>query len=266
MKMLLVLAIALLTFSTAFAASPQPGKHWEVYGKTGSFSWVEWYNGKEFIRDDGTIQAMGITRTDALNKKLLLSETFELWGGSPAYDGEFFATEKELLVADNKYEGRREEIRATLQFPLEKLTLNPFASIEHKCWSREVEREFWDMAYSRIGIKISQIDLSANTSMHISGGKTLPFYTKNYFNVSSSTDYADVILRPKARPGTFWEIMLKVYSWDIGLSYEKTVFDLSDGVETPRIKNITVSAPKTTFFYQPKSITATTWLKIGYNF
>ncbi|HBI25883.1 MAG: hypothetical protein UT41_C0002G0022 [Candidatus Wolfebacteria bacterium GW2011_GWC2_39_22] len=262
-----VLVVTLFSFflSPAFAADSLSEKHWTTYGKVGYFSWVEHLeNGQEFIRDDGMIYAAGITRNDKVLEHLSLTETFEVWGGYVAYDGETVYTGEEMRDSRNGYLGAREEVRVTGHVPFASITLNPFASIEHKGWSREVENELWNMVYSRIGM--TAMYSTPKVQLYIGGGKTIPLYTANRWAVSDFTEFDDVTLRPKAKPGMFAEAGFKVGRWDVGVAYEQTDFKKSPTVWAKGGPPVGGGASKKGSFWQPKSSTSTGWLKIGYSF
>ncbi|KKT43163.1 MAG: hypothetical protein UW32_C0002G0024 [Candidatus Wolfebacteria bacterium GW2011_GWE2_44_13] len=256
---LLVITLFSLTLSPVFAADSLPEKHWTTYGKVGYFSWMEWRdNGDEYIRDDGVLYAVGVTRTDRFLKHLILSETIEVWGGDVVYDGEVIATGESFRRNDNTYIGMREEVRATAEIPIRSVRFSPFVGLEHKWWSREVEDEVWDMAFTRVGARIAHV--TPKTTVYIEGGAALPLYTKNHWATSDFTDFPDVVLRPKARPGAFGEMGVKGTRWSCALSYERIDFAKSDPVVL-----VSDTGSKGTF-WQPKSSTSTGWLKIGYSF
>lgn len=260
MKLLLtVLAIVavLFTFSQSFAADPSTENNWQVYGKTGWFSWVEEIAGSEFIRDDGILYAVGATRTDKVYKALSIRETVEVWGGFPAYDGQDIFSGAPLHY-DNSYIGTREEIRTNIQIPITAtLTADPFIGVAHKWWYRHAERELWNTMYVPVGMRVAhQFDKS--TSAFIEGSFTVPVFTSNHVHIAG---YEDVSLRPKARIGRCAEIGVAISSLSIGLSYEVVEFDDSD----PIISKSTYGRSSALFF-QPYSETSTAWLKIGYNF
>lgn len=254
-------AVSLLTFSPVFAAEPSAEKNWELYGKTGWFSWQESRKGAPFIRDDGMMYAIGITRTDRIYKRLSLSETVEMWGGHPEYDGQPMFSKKDVH-STNGYLGTREEIRASVAIPVSSsVSIDPFFGIGHKVWFRMREGEIWNTVYSPLGMRIAY-RFDKGTSAFAEGGVTLPWFTAEHgFMARQGKGYQDIDLSPKAKIGQFAEIGVNIRSFSISLAYEATEFDKSDIVTTKSLDGYS-----TMRFYQPESSTSTTWLKVGYSF
>jgi hypothetical protein len=228
---IITLALTLIFLSTltpAFAADSSAEKHWTVYERTGWFLWDEQTNGKRFIKDEGMMYALGITRTDRIYKSLSLTETVEFVGGHPYYDGQKNFSDAPLHMT-NVYLGTREEIRASVRVPAMGLTFDPFAGIAHKLFGRVVEGELWNILYAPAGMRVGYQFSSIST--FVEAGVTIPLSTSNYLSgKNQGRGYENFTLHPKARMGQFAEAGVTYKSFSLSLAYEATKFDKSDEV------------------------------------
>lgn len=259
-----LLALTLILFFTAtsaFAADPSAEKPWTAYAKAGWFSWNEKNrDGGSFVKEYGPINAIGIERRDRLIGPFFTRELVESWGGIMVYDGHDIFNTKKLKGATG-YIGTREEVSLDAVVPLVGgFSLDPFAGLGHKFWFRVASVEVWNMAYARMGAKVTHVRPSGMT-MYISGGEVLPLYTQNRLFTSAFTKYSDVNLKPKALPGLFGEAGVTFSPWDISLSYEEMRFGQSASVRSKSLDGYTSD-----LFHQPDSKTSTVWVKAGYSF
>ena len=250
---------------SAFAADVTDGQRWNVYGKTGWFSWKETIDGKPLISDDGPMVAIGATRNDRVYKALSIRETVEVWGGNVRYDGHDIFNSVPIK-GNSTYLGTREEVRADVGIPVTTtITVNPFVGIEHKFWVRSKEGEIWNTFTVPIGATVV-MRLSA-LQLFVEGGMKAPIATWNSQTLANY-GFDDIIVRPKAQIGSFIGAGLRNTSWDVSLIYEEMRFSPSDLVPGRKKSGNSglVSVYTGTFFFQPESKTSTLWLKIGYNF
>ncbi len=267
-----VLALVMVVFaiSTASATDVLGEKHWNIYGKTGWFSWSETDHGSSFIREYGPFYAVGAERASQLfDSPLSISGLIEGWGGVIYHDGHTIDNSKAVKTA-TMYLGTREEVMLDAKLPvpfIQNVYLDPFIGVGHKFWFRLASAELWNMLYSRIGMKASYT--TSGITAYIGGGKTIPIDTWNYVCASMLGDYTNATLKPRARQGLFLEAGAKFSSWDMSLSYEETSFERSESVDAGK-GNVSGSgsggATLNSGLYQPESKTSTIWLKLSYSF
>jgi len=201
--LLLALVGVFLSLSPGLASEPSAEKHWTTHSKAGWFVWDEQIDGADFIRDEGMMYAVGVTRTDRIYKNLYLSATIELWSGRPEYDGENMFT-RESIQETNLYIGTREDIRASLKLAAsDGIALTPFIGISHKFWGRAMEGEVWNTIYSPVGFR-AEYPLGKDRLIFVEGGLTVPWYTSNRMYMrGQGIGYEDVTLKPESKVGQF---------------------------------------------------------------
>jgi hypothetical protein len=188
----------------------------------------------------------------------------EVWGGSLDYDGHD-VTNTTTLKTDTVYLGTREEIAATLKYPLaEKLTIGPLAGFGHKFWVRTRSSEDWNTIYGKLGAAIAYSATSCD--MFVRSGAAFPLYTRNHASLSSE-GYGDVTIEPKSAPAIFAEAGVRLSSWTFSVNYEEMNFGKSDKEAVNQtVQQQNGVAVINSQVYQPKSTSSLLSFKVQFHF
>lgn len=244
---LTILCMFILISSSALA------NEFDVYAKAESFTWKEYDNGTQILKESGPIYGIGFKALFASRTKVALTvrARAELFGGQVDYDGQ---TQVGTPIHTNtNYIGSKTEADLGLKFMLsETSSIGPFASLGYRYWERDIKSttsgigyiEKWSSIYSRFG---ALLDLSITRIWKLcaEGGIKLPLYSRN------DVDYLNVTLEPGNKPSFFAEIGTKISLLKASIFYEGMRFSKS---------------PIVSGYYQPKSQADMYGVNIGISF
>lgn len=251
---LTILCMFILISSSALA------NEFDVYAKAESFTWKEYDNGTQILKESGPIYGIGATGKFYIRDKLTIKPKVELFGGTIDYDGQACNIMSGICFpskTDTDYVGIKTEVDLGLKFmPFGSLSIGPFAGLGYRYWERDIKStanatgiiEKWSSYYTRVGALLD-LNISKVWKMFAEGGVKLPVYNEN------RVDNYDVTVKPGEKPSFFAEIGTKISILKTSIFYEGMRFSKSPDVY------------KGTFrYWQPESKADMYGINIGISF
>lgn len=233
-----------------------------LYLKSGWFTWSEKVNGNSFVKEQGALQALGVTRRDDVSL-VSFGERVEVWGGNLDYDGHDL-TGVIPVKSDTNYFGTREEIALSVRLFRERaVSLEPLLAVGHKFWVRTRSDERWNNFYGKAGAAGELV--SGGLSFFLKGGAILPIYTRNHATLSTA-GLQDVVLEPRQHVSAFAEGGVKAGAFTVSVEYEGLDYGASPQVPTHALGTGQGSVVVNGYAYQPPSSSSYLALKVGYTF
>jgi hypothetical protein len=225
MKVIGLLA-ALVMFATSGASAVQFGGVEELSASISPqyFQWEESIGGKRLLREQGWLVGAGaLVRVDLLKTdagSLMLKGKAELFGGVVGYDGQTQPPNPFPVKTDVTYLGARGETDLGWSFPVQKVSIEPFAGIGYRWWLRDLHditafdpgqgsnvsvggyTEYWQTVYARLG---AHLDYTISDTWKLFGeaGAKYPFYN------STTVEFSDAGERT-IRPGNAWSAFAEI--------------------------------------------------------
>lgn len=258
------LAAAIVSALVALGGGTIPAEAGEtsLYLKTGWFTWSEKVNGSSFVKEQGLLHAVGVTRRDDASL-VTIGERVEAWGGNLDYDGHDLSGVIPLK-SDTSYFGTREEVTISVRlFRDRAVSVQPLFAIGHKFWVRTRSDERWNDFYGKAGAAGQFV--TGGVSFFVNGGAILPIYTRNHATLSSA-GLQDVVLEPQQRVTAFAEGGVKSGALTVSIEYEGLDYGASTRVPTHALGTGQGTVVVNGYAYQPPSTSSYVSLKVGYTF
>lgn len=232
-----------------------------IYSKIGVMDWVEHADGKQFVRETGTTQEIGIEHhADLGGADIELSAG--TWLAQLYYDGVKLETMEPYKTVSGDF-GLKGYAGASVPVPVtDKLTVATMAGLSLNSFIRFVPGELWLVLGAKTGLiaKYEKYELKA--------GIQYPFFTSDTVNLTSQGVHDLVTTRPKGQISPFCEFNIKINdSWKVGGYFEMWRWAASDE-ETYRYtgNNPGSVLAKNNSLYQPDTTVLNTGISIDYRF
>ena len=225
MKVIGLLA-ALVLFAAANVGAAQFGgvEELTVYPSFQYFTWKEFNGGTRLLKEDGFLYGAGAAiRVDLLKTEtgsLMLKGKAELFGGVVDYDGQTQPPNPFPVKTDVTYIGARGETDLGWRFPVQDVSIEPFAGIGYRWWLRDLHdttafdpgqgrnvsvggyTEYWQTIYARLGAHLDYT-LSDSLKLFWEAGAKYPFYNANTVKIVNAGEKT-------IRPGNAWSAFAEV--------------------------------------------------------
>ena len=243
---------------------------YDLYGKAESFTWKEFDNGDQVVKETGPIFGLGGAARWAINQ-LIMNINGEVFGGSVDYDGQTTGTNTPIPVdTDTDYLGFKIEGTIGWEIPIsENSSIEPFIGPGIRAWNREIQgtrignirvvdtEEDWLTVYAPLGIRGRHV-FSDHVSIFAKGGIKIPIYNENEADLSEIYGVT-VTVEPGREISGFAELGIRWKMLKAAIYYEGMRFSKSD----PERKNISGG---TLTVLQPKSEADMFGINIGVTF
>ena len=225
MKVIGLLATLVLFAATNVSAAQFGGvEELSVYPSFQYFTWKEFDRGTRLLKEDGFLYGAGAAiRVDLLKTEtgsLMLKGKAELFGGVVDYDGQTQPPNPFPVKTDVTYIGARGETDLGWRFPVQNVSIEPFAGIGYRWWLRDLHdttafdpnqgrnvqvgaySEYWQTVYARLGAYLDYT-LSDTWKLFGEAGAKYPFYNSN------TVEFTDVGEKT-IRPGKVWSAFAEI--------------------------------------------------------
>jgi hypothetical protein len=270
------LVAALVLFAASNVSAAQFGGVEEVSASISPqyFQWEESIGGKRLLREQGWLVGAGAqVRVDLLKTEagsLMLKGKAELFGGVVDYDGQTQPPNPFPVKTDVTYIGARGETDLGWRFPVQKVSIEPFAGIGYRWWLRDLHdstafdpvqgrnvpvggyTEYWQTVYARLG---AHLDYSVSDTWKLfwEAGAKYPFYNSN---TVAFTDVGEKTIRPENAWSAFAEVGARYKRFRPSMFYEGFRYSQSPLVAIGGNRAI----------YQPKSDSDIVGISLGWAF
>jgi hypothetical protein len=244
----------LLTVSTAVAGD------FSLYSKTGYMDWLETTNGRQYIRESGPTEELGVSYTGSVSA-VQVTSSVGLWGAVFAYDGVRASTmEKQEMTTGNV--GTKGSVALALPVQLSKnFRISPLTAVEAEYFTRFVGPEGWLVLSVKGGLIMDYKHFC------LAGGVYYPFYTRNSLDWTALGAADSYTLHPKGEITPYVETKFRFHKWEIGAFYEMKRWSASDAIpfryngpqNGSAISNYSV-------VYQPETVVNHGGVSIAYHF
>ena len=206
----------------------------DIYLTIENFEWKEFNaSGSQLLKESGPIYGIGISTRSENANFITTKLKGELFSGSIDYDGQTQAGTS--VKTDTDYYGFKIEGDIGKRYIVsEKSSLEPFAGLGYRWWSRDLittsaaigYEERWYSIYGRLGIRGDHI-VSDQLKIFVEAGVKLPMYTENEADLTV-LGLQKVTLEPGNEPSAFAETGLRWNRLKITLYYEGMRFSQSE--------------------------------------
>ncbi|HUJ18959.1 MAG TPA: hypothetical protein VL197_13325 [Nitrospirota bacterium] len=242
----------------------------EVYGGIEYFTWREFDEAGQILKESGPRYEIGFTNTHEFPNHMTLKPRVEFFGGDVDYNGQACDIFGNCVPAstDTYYFGLKGEMDLGGRLRVsESFILEPFGGLGIRGWSRKIKdsalavgyTENWTTFYGRMGLRAEQ-NLSGRSKLFIEGGVKLPIRTSNYID-DSNVSYSSINLHPRNEPSFFAEVGAKLTVFSISAYYDSMRFKQSDVVY-----NYDPFSGLIIGYFQPKSESDMIGVRFGYLF
>jgi hypothetical protein len=198
-----------------------------------AFRWHEWREqyteqatgNPESLKEQGPLLGVGILVPVSLLSRptaggeLMLRNGLEVFGGQVRYHGHLQNIQTGTLTpyeTDVNYFGIQGLMDLGWRFPVNSVTIEPFAGLGVRWWLRNLQggggyNEYWLTLNNRFGGRFTW-PLANSLTVTASGGAQLPFYTTN--------DADGTTLEPDGQWSGFGELSLVYGRWEHAVTYE----------------------------------------------
>jgi len=251
MPMMLRSAVARMLMLTFLAVSPlfapalsSAGNEPEVYGAVESFTWREYGDTGQLLKESGPRYAVGFTNVHEFANHLTLKPRIEIFGGNVDYNGQACDVFGNCLPSSTTthYFGTKLEIDMGYRRGRPNaFTVEPFLGLGLRYWSRSIDdsvladgtlavgyTENWSTVYARLGLR-AEHSLSQKNRLFLEVGAKLPIDTSNYIN-DANVSYSAITLHPVGEPSLFAEAGVKLSMFKISAYYDSMRFKQSETV------------------------------------
>jgi hypothetical protein len=272
----LVLSLLFLLLSCTPALADDPGivREWDWYLKVESFDWREYNHQARILKESGQLYGLGASALLGLYRQhLLLKLNGELFGSVVGYRGQ---TQDDPLNpkqsarpvnTDVLYGGSDLHGDLGWNFPLDPLSIEPFAGVGYRWWLRGLQdatalgtdqvpfktsgyTETWQTWYAKLGTRARY--RQGDLTLFAEGGARYPFHTEN------SVDFVN------SGRTTFYPVGVCSGFAETGFSYRH--FKLALSYEGYRYSPSPVVLVGGKGFYQPRSASDLLGLSLGLTF
>ena len=203
---------------------------YDLYGNVQSFTWKEFQNGDQLLKESGPIFGIGAAAKWTVVNQLTLKLNGEFFIGSIDYDGQ---TQSGIPVeTDTDYDGFIFQGDMGWEFVIgENLSIEPFAGYGVRRWDRDIQstniatgyKEEWTSYYARLGVR-GEHAYNDQFGVFTEAGIRIPTDTEN------KVDALNVTLEPGDKNSFFAEIGCKWKSLKASVFYDSMRFSDSDVV------------------------------------
>jgi hypothetical protein len=240
-----VLLLAVIVLSPLFVPDrSSAGNEPFVYGGVGSFTWREFGDTGQVLKESGPLYGVGFTNLHEFDNHLTLKPRIEIFGGSVDYNGQACDVLGNCLPADTTthYFGTKLEMDMGFRAGRpDAFTIEPFLGLGFRFWYRSIDDSYladgsyavgytedWSTVYGRAGLRAQQ-HLSPKNLLFAEVGVKLPIDTTNYIN-DENVSYSSITLHPVGEPSLFAEAGVKLNMFQISAFYDSMRFKQSDTV------------------------------------
>ena len=254
--------LALLSLlCTLFAVVPvSEASDFSLYSKTGYMNWKEVENGRQFIREKGPTEEIGVSYMTKMYF-LDLNAKVGVWGSVFGYDGSSAETANPEKMTTGDFGGKG-ALMLALPIPISgKVEIAPVIGTGVDYFWRSVGPEKWLVFSSKAGarVKVGPVELL--------GGVMLPYKTTDSIDWTAIGASSKVSVSPKGMMTPFVEAKAKTGRWEISLFYEPMRWGASDKAPFAYSgQNTTAAIATVTGIYQPETIVQHMGISFGYHF
>jgi hypothetical protein len=254
----------------SFSGTSYAGAEYDAYFKWQHFSWNEFEDGSEAVKERGPLLGGGASATWDINS-FILGLYGEGFGGRVKYDGKTTGVGPSLSIrTDTDYLGFEGGGKIGWRFQAgERSSIEPFIGPSVRFWNRIIQgkskdgisvadtEEDWFIIYAPVGIEIRH---SYNDELHVfaKGGVNIPLYNENRADLRE-TFGVTVTVKPGKEVSFFAEAGLRWKIFRATVFYDSMKFSESD----PVTKSISAGTLRV---IQPKSESDMAGFTIGVSF
>lgn len=258
MRRMLFTALALLVAVTC-ASAVQAGEL-SLFSKTGYMDWKEIENGRQFIRETGPTQELGVrllTRPGFLE----MHSTMAVWGAVFGYDGRSAETAQPRKMTTGNAGVRGEHLVAVPVRVSPGVEFAPLAAVGGGYFWRSVGPEHWLVLDAKAGARVKV------RGFELLGGVRLPWKTRSVVDWTGIGASSKATLEPKGKMTPFLEANVRRGNWKVGLFYEPLRWEASPSVPFSYSGNNPAAALATaTGIHQPATRVQHLGISVEYRF
>lgn len=256
--MVTTITIVLLTVSSVCSAL---AGDLSLYTKIGVMDWRERVDGKQFVRETGPTEEIGVQ--GSMNFEGVDFDTsVGIWAAELAYDGVKLETMQphKTISGDIGFKGYA---GVSVPVPLtDKLTVATMAGVNLNTFIRPICGELWLVLGAKTGL------IARYENFEVKGGIQYPFATRDFSYPSAAGVKNPVTLKPKGMISPFAEVSFKINDWwTVGAYLDMWRWSASNEVPFKYVGNNPGSAlAKSGALYQPDTNVINSGISLNYRF